>query len=214
MTTIGLIGAGHIGSQIARTAVAHGYDVVLSNSRGPESLRDLVEELGRASRAATSIEAAEAADIAVVTIPFKAIETVPVTPLAAKPVIDTNNYYWQRDGHVAELDDGSTTSSELLQRRLAGAHVVKAFNHIQAGAITGDAQAPGTTDRRALVMAGDDADAKAAVAAFIDEIGFDVVELGPLAEGWRVQPNTPAYGPRLTADELREATAAAVRPWS
>lgn len=211
MTTIGFIGAGHIGGQLARAAVAQGHDVVLSNSRGPETLAELVNELGPHARAGTPEEAAEAADIAVVTIPVKAIDSVPVAPLAGKPVIDTNNYYAQRDGQIAELDDESTTSAELLQQRLAGAKVVKAFNHIQSAAITAEAQAAGTPDRRALIVAGDDDAAKATVAAFIDEIGFDVVDLGPLAEGWRIQPETPGYGPRLTTDELRAATEAATR---
>jgi predicted dinucleotide-binding enzyme len=211
MTTIGLIGAGHIGSQLARAAVAHGHDVVISNSRGPETLADLVAELGPSARAATTEEAAAAADLAVVTIPVAAIGSVPVEPLAGKPVIDTGNYYAQRDGVIPELEDGSTTSSELLQRQLPGARVVKAFNHIAAAAITAEAQAAGTPDRRALVVAGDDAEAKAAVAAFIDQVGFDVLDLGPLAEGWRIQPDTPGYGPRLTADELRDATESATR---
>lgn len=211
MTTIGLIGAGHIGSQLARTAIAHGHDVVISNSRGPETLADLVAELGPSAKAGTPAEAAEAADIAVVTTPVSAIGSVPVEPLVGKTVIDTNNYYSQRDGVIAELEDGSLTSAELLQRHLAGANVVKAFNHIQAAAITAEAQEAGTPDRRALVVASDDETAKAAVAAFIDEVGFDVVDLGPLAEGWRVQPDTPGYGPRLTVDGLRDAVEAATR---
>lgn len=209
--TIGLIGAGNIGGQIARAAVAHGHQVVLSNSRGPETLTDLVAELGSSARAATPAEAAAAGDLVVVTIPLKAIDTVPVEPLVGKTVIDTNNYYPQRDGHIAPLDDGSTTSAELLQDRLEGAHVIKAFNHIGAAHITEHAQPAGTDGRRALAVAGDDADAKATVAAFIDEIGFDVLDLGPLAEGWRIQPDTPGYGPRLTVEELREATEAAQR---
>ena len=212
MTTIGLIGAGHIGSQLARAAIAHGHDVVVSNSRGPETLADLVSELGASARAGTPAEAAEAADIAVVTTPVHAIGSVPAAPLAGKPVIDTNNYYAQRDGDIAELQDGSLTSSELLQRHLPGARVVKAFNHIQAAAITAEAQEAGTPDRRALAVATDDEAAKAAVTAFIDEIGFDVVDLGALAEGWRVQPDTPGYGPRLTADELSAAAQAATPP--
>ncbi len=211
MTTIGLIGAGHIGSQLARAAIAQGHDVVLSNSRGPETLTDLVAELGPSARAGTPAEAAAAADIAVVTTPVSAIGSVPVEPLAGKPVIDTNNYYSQRDGVISELEDGSLTSAELLQRHLAGAKVVKAFNHIQSAAITAEAQAAGTPGRRALAVAGDDDAAKATVASFIDAIGFDVVDLGALAEGWRVQPNTPGYGPRLTADELRAAAEDATR---
>ncbi|QDZ16517.1 NADPH-dependent F420 reductase [Humibacter ginsenosidimutans] len=211
MTTIGLIGAGHIGSQIARQAVAHGYDVVVSNSRGPETLGDLVAELGDHARAATAADAAKAADIAVVTIPFNAIDKVPAAPLAGKPVIDTNNYYWERDGHIAELDDLSETSSAKLQEHLAGAHVVKAFNHIYASAITDEAQDAGTEGRRALAIFGDDPDSTQQVAAFIDAIGFDTVDGGPLSESWRIQRDTPAYGPRLSADELRAALATATR---
>lgn len=115
MKTIGLIGAGHIGSQLARLAVANGYDVVISNSRGPDSLKDLISELGPRARAATVAEAAAAGDLVVVTIPLKHYRSVPVEPLAGKVVIDTNNYYPQRDGRIPELDNESTTTSELLQ---------------------------------------------------------------------------------------------------
>src|SRR4051812_11970032 len=115
MTTIGLIGSGNIGSTVARLAVDAGYDVVLSNSRSPETLSGLVERLGPRARAATPAEAAEAADIAVVTVPLKNYQQVPVEPLRGKVVIDTNNYYPDRDGHLPELDAESTTTSELLQ---------------------------------------------------------------------------------------------------
>ena len=133
MTTIGLIGSGNIGSTVARLAVDAGHDVVLSNSRGPETLTDLVGELGPRARAATAAEAAAAGDIVVVTVPLKAYREVPVEPLRGKIVIDTNNYYPQRDGQIAELDDESTTSSELLQAHLPESHVVKAFNNIYFG---------------------------------------------------------------------------------
>jgi predicted dinucleotide-binding enzyme len=154
--TIGLIGAGHIGSQVARAAIASGYDVVISNSRGPETLSDLVSELGARARAGTAEEAAAAGDLVVVAIPLKAIDDVPTEPLIGKTVIDTNNYYPRRDGNVAALDDDSVTSSDLLQSRLSGAHVVKAFNHIYARQITSDGTPPVTPNRRALAIAGDD----------------------------------------------------------
>jgi len=211
MTTIGFIGSGHIGSQLARLAVANGHDVVMSNSRGPETLADLVAELGPHARATTPTEAAEVAEIAVVTIPLRAIGTVPVESLAGKIVIDTNNYYPQRDGQIPELDDESTTTAELLQRHLPTSRVVKAFNHIYSGDLTEHGQAPGTPNRRALVMAGDDAQARAVVAELIDSFGFDVVELETLAEAWRIQRDTPGYGPRRTAEELRRDLAAAKR---
>jgi predicted dinucleotide-binding enzyme len=210
--TIGLIGAGHIGSQLARLAVRNGYDVVLSNSRGPETLQDLVHELGPRARAATPDEAAAAGDIVVVTIPLKNIGDVPVAPLVGKIVIDTNNYYPQRDGHIRELDNEETTTAELLQRHLPESQVVKAFNHIYAAALTTEGQPAGTPNRRALAIAGDDADAKRTVAQLIDQFGFDVVDMGPLSESWRIQRDTPGYGPRRTADELRRDLAAARRP--
>ena len=211
MATIGLIGAGHIGSQVARLAVANGHKVIVSNSRGPETLADLVAELGPNARAATPAEAAQAAEIVVVTIPLKNYRSVPVEPLAGKIVIDTNNYYPSRDGRIPELDDRSTTSSELLQAHLPKSKVVKAFNHIYAAQITTDGRPAGTANRRALVIAGNDAEAKATITRLFDQFGFDTVDAGPLSESWRIEPDTPGYGPRRTAEELRKDLAAAKR---
>jgi 8-hydroxy-5-deazaflavin:NADPH oxidoreductase len=211
MKTIGLIGAGHIGSQVARLAVKSGYDVVISNSRGPETLSALVAELGPRARAATPVEAAKAGDIVVVTIPLKNYGSVPVAPLVGKTVIDTNNYYPQRDGHIPELDNETTTTSELLQAHLPQSKVVKAFNHIHAAQLTTDGLPAGTKNRRALVIAGDDGGAKARVTHLLDQFGFDTVDAGPLSEGWRIQRDTPGYGPRRTAEELRKDLAAAKR---
>jgi predicted dinucleotide-binding enzyme len=211
MATIGLIGAGHIGSQIARLAVSNGYEVVISNSRGPESLSELVAELGPQARAATTVEAAQSGDIVVVTVPLKHYRAVPVEPLAGKIVIDTNNCYPERDGHIPELDNESTTTSELLQAHLPNSKVVKAFNHIHAAALTTDGQPAGAKNRRALVIAGDDLGAKATVTRLLDQFGFDTVDAGPLKEGWRIQRDTPGYGPRRTAEELRKDLAAAKR---
>ena len=211
MATIGLIGAGHIGSQVARLAVASGYDVVVSNSRGPQSLSELVRKLGPRARAATALEAAKAGDIVVVTVPLKNYRQVPVEPLAGKIVIDTNNYYPQRDGHIPELDDETMTTSELLQAHLPTSRGVKAFNHIYAAELTTHGQATGSANRRALVIAGDDPAAKASVTHLLDQFGFDAVDAGPLKEGWRIQRDTPGYGPRRTAEELRRDLAAARR---
>jgi 8-hydroxy-5-deazaflavin:NADPH oxidoreductase len=211
MKTLGLIGAGHIGSQVARLAVRSGYDVVVSNSRGPETLSDLVAELGPKARAATVHDAAKAGDIVVVTIPLKNYRSVPVEPLAGKIVIDTNNYYPERDGHIAELDNETTTTSELLQTHLPSSKVVKAFNHIYASQLTTDGTPAGTKNRRALVIAGNDREANATVTRLLDQFGFDTVDAGPLGEGWRIQRDTPGYGPRRTAEELRKDLAAAKR---
>jgi hypothetical protein len=185
--------------------------VVLSNSRGRETLSALVRELGPRARAATALEAAKAGDIVVVTIPLKNYRQVPVEPLAGKIVVDTNNYYPQRDGHIPELDDESTTTSELLQARLPRSKVVKAFNHIYAAELTTHGQPAGSKNRRALAIAGDDPEAKRTVANLIDQFGFDTVDAGPLKEGWRIQRDTPGYGPRRTAEELRRDLAAARR---
>jgi 8-hydroxy-5-deazaflavin:NADPH oxidoreductase len=185
MTTIGFIGAGNIGQAVARLAVDHGYDVVMSNSRGPQTLTDVVAALGP--------------------------HEVPVEPLAGKVVIDTNNYYPQRDGHIRALDDESTTTAELLQAHLPASKVVKAFNHIYAAELTTHGQPAGTPNRRALVIAGNDDAAKATVTRLIDQFGFDTVDAGPLSESWRIQRDTPGYGPRRTAEELKKDLAAAKR---
>jgi predicted dinucleotide-binding enzyme len=192
--------------------VQHGYDVVISNSRGPDTLKDLVRELGPQARAGTSTEAVEAGDLVVVTIPLKNVTGLPAAPFEGKIVIDTNNYYPQRDGHIRELDNEELTTSELVQRHLRGSKVVKAFNHIYAAALTTDGQPAGTPNRRALAIAGNDADAKRVVAQLIDRFGFDVVDIGPLSESWRIQRDTPGYGPRRNAEELRRDLNAAQRP--
>src|ERR1035438_6107549 len=201
---IGLIGAGSIGSTLAELAIEHGHDVVLSNSRGPETLAGLVSGLGgRASAAtaaeagaagrapaATAAEAAAAGDLVVVTIPLKNYRQVPVAELAGKTVIDTNNYYPQRDGQIPELDSGATTSSELLAAHLPAAHIVKAFNAIYFKDLGSQGEPAGTPHRRALPIAGDDAGAKRVVTTLIEEFGFDVVDAGGLAEGRRFEPGS------------------------
>jgi predicted dinucleotide-binding enzyme len=227
MTTLGLIGSGNIGSTVARLAVAAGYDVVLSNSRGPATLADLVEELGDSARAATPEEAAAAGDIVVVTVPLKAVDDVPVEPLRGKVVIDTCNYYPQRDGHIAALDDESTTTSELVQAHLPESQVVKGFNNIYFQFLHDLARPAGAADRSVLAIAGNDDGAKKTVADFFDEIGYDAYDVGPLAEGWRFQRDTAAYAGlyvsgdptvwppeqsrTVDADLLREKLAAAKR---
>ena len=226
MTTIGLIGSGNVGSTIARLAVDAGYDVVLSNSRGPETVADLVDSLGPQARAATAAEAAAAGDIVVVTVPLKAYRQVPVDPLRGKVVIDTNNYYPDRDGHIAELDDESTTVSELLQQHLPESRVVKAFNNIYVTHLASLPRPAGHEERSVLPVAGDDAAAKQSVTEFVDSIGYDAYDVGPLSEGWRYQRDTAAYvqpyavpgskyptwpGRHVTAEMLKEKLDAAVR---
>ena len=211
MTTIGIIGAGHIGSQVARAAVAHGYDVVISNSRGPETLGDLVAELGPKAKAATPADAGAAGDFVVVTVPLKALKDVPVEPLAGKIVIDTNNYYFERDGHIAALDEKRTTTSGLLQEHLPTSRVAKGFNHIGSAEITTTGSPAGTENRRALATASDFDDAAQLVTDLYDEFGFDTVNIGALSESWRIERDTPGYGIRQSKAELVENLAKAER---
>jgi predicted dinucleotide-binding enzyme len=212
MATIGFIGAGHIGSQVARLAIKSGYDVVLSNSRGPDTLASLVNELGPKARAGTVQDAAQSGDIVVVSIPLGKFRSVPTEPVAGKIVIDTNNYYPQRDGQIPELDQETATSTELLQRHLPKSKVVKVFNHIYAAELTTHPLPKGTPNRRALAIAGDDAKAKASVTNLLDQFGFDAVDAGAAKDSWRIQPGTPGYGPRRNSEQLRADLAAALRP--
>ena len=206
---IGLIGAGNIGSTLARLAVEHGHDVMISNSRGPETLAGLVSHLGERATAGTAARAAEFGDVVVVTIPLKNYRKVPAAELANKIVIDTNNYYPKRDGQIPELDSGAVTTSELLAAHLPESRVVKAFNNIYYADLAAQGQPAGTPGRRALPIAGDDAEAKKVVAGLIEEFGFDVIDAGGLAEGRRFQRDTPAYVTRLDAGDLRAALAEA-----
>lgn len=212
MTTIGIIGAGNIGSQVARAAIAVGYDVVISNSRGPETLGDLVADLGPKARAATAEEAAAAGDFALVAVPLKNYAEVPVAPLAGKVVIDANNYYFERDGRIPTLDRGLDTTCGMLQRHLVDSKVAKGFNHIMAADITTDGKPAGAEDRRALATASDFEEAAELVQRLYDELGFDTVNVGPLAESWRVERDQPAYVVRQNRHELVENLAAAKRP--
>jgi len=222
MTTVGLIGSGNIGSTVARLAVDAGHDVVLSNSRGPDTLQVLAAELGPRARAATSEEAAAAGDIVLVSIPIKAYAKLSDAPLAGKVVMDTGNYYPQRDGQVPELNSKSLTDSEYLLGYLSGAQVVKVFNNIYFKHLLNLARPSGAADRSWLPIAGDSATAKAAVTEFLDSIGYGTVDAGLLADGWRQQPGTPVYatpygsfdneqGAPAGADVIRAALAAAMR---
>jgi predicted dinucleotide-binding enzyme len=211
MTTIGIIGSGHVGSSLAKAAIAHGYDVVLSNSKGPDSLAGLIAELGPRARAARPEEAAAAGDFAIVAIPVTTIGQVPVEPLAGKVVIATINYFPQRLGRIAEIDNGSTTAPGLLQAHLPASKVVRAFSMLDAADMSGDGHPKGDPKRRALALAGDDPEARALVARLYDQFGFDPVDLGLLDEGWRVDAGQPAFVTRQNVAELTANIARARR---
>ncbi|MFJ5993226.1 NADPH-dependent F420 reductase [Lentzea sp. NPDC092896] len=195
MTTsiLGIIGTGSVGAGVARRAVDAGLDVVLSNSRGPETLTDLVESLGPNARAATPAEVARTTDVILAAVPFAVHERLSRAELDGKIVLDPMNYVvtdaWQRP----ELDNDEFTSSELVQRHLSGSKVVKALHSIAYPQIAQLFRAKGADDRTALPISGDDVVAKKEVAGLLDALGFDAVDLGPLAESWRSEPGTPLY---------------------
>jgi 8-hydroxy-5-deazaflavin:NADPH oxidoreductase len=211
MTTIGIIGSGHVGSSLAKAALAHNYSVVLSNSQGPESLGGLVTELGPGATAGTPEQAASAGDFAIVAIPITTIDDVPVDPLAGKVVLATINYFPQRDGHIADIDDGRVTVPGLLQRHLPTSKVVRAFSMLDAADMSGDGHPPGDPKRRALALAGDDRQARQLAARLYDEFGFDALDLGGLDESWRVDPGQKAFVTRQNLAELRANVASASR---
>jgi len=207
---IGIIGAGNIGSAVAELFTQADHEVVISNSRGPQTLDDLVEKLGDNASAGTVDEARDFGDVVVVTIPLKAITALPANGWENKLVIDTNNYYPDRDGKIADLDSGATTSSELLENQLPGARIVKGFNTIWSEHLKtqGDKDLP-LDERRAIFIAGDDSGAKETVAKLIEDIGYAAIDTGFLAEGGKSQqPGSPVYNKELTAAEAAKVLTA------
>jgi EmrB/QacA subfamily drug resistance transporter len=206
---IGIIGAGNIGGTLARAFVRAGHDVAISNSRAPATLDALANELGAQARAMTAAEAAEFGDVVVVSVPFGRYGELPAESFAGTVVIDTTNYYPQRDGHFDELDSDRASSSELLQAHLPRARVVKAFNAIGWAHLRDDGRPAGDPERVGIPISGDDERAKRIVAELIEQIGFDPVDAGTLAAGGRKhQPGSPIYIARLSSGELRARLAA------
>lgn len=193
MTTIGIIGAGHVGSQVARAAVAHGYEVVVANSRGAETLERLVAELGPSARAGTAVEAAAAGDFAVIAAPLRLADTMPAEELAGKIVLDTNNYTIYRDGHFPMVDSGEKTIHELRQEQLPTSKVVTAFTMIRAEILLHRGRPASAPDRLALPVASDFPEAVVLVTGLNDQLGYDTVDAGPLSESWRFGPGTAAW---------------------
>lgn len=207
---IGIIGSGNIGANAARLFVRAGHEVALSNSRGGEGLESLVAELGTGARATTIEEAARFGEVVLIAIPLGKFRTLPADAFYGKIVIDAGNYYPQRDGQIAELDNGQTTSSEMMSAHLKGARLVKGFNTIYYVHLAeqGDLSLP-LEDRRVIFIAGDDSGAKEMVAKLIEEIGFAAVDTGFLHEGGKSQqPDSPVYNKTLTAREAEELLSA------
>jgi len=201
---IGIIGAGHIGGNLAQLLVRHGHEVSIANSRGPQTLTDVAARTGAAP--VDVVDAPRGADVVIVAVPLKAVAQLPKGLLdsaaADVTVIDTNNYYPQRDGQIRPVDDGMTSSRWVSEQ--LGRPVTKVFNNIVAQQLLDRPTPPGTNGRRALPVAGDDQRAKTVVLGLVDEIGFDAVDIGGLDESWRYQPGTPAYGPDVDAAKLVE----------
>jgi predicted dinucleotide-binding enzyme len=211
--TIGIIGAGEVGSNLARAAIASGYAVVIANSRRPETLTRLVDQLGPSARAASAADAAAAGDVVVVAVPLKLINDMPVRQLAGKVVIDTNNYMAWRDGHYLIVDQGKKTEHELRQEQLPASKVVKAFTHIQAPRINSWGRPAGASDRLALAASSDFPEAIEVVQQLYDRFGFDIVDNSPLSESWRTRPGQPAWKQeRQTKAELLANVALARQP--
>lgn len=215
-TIMGIIGAGEVGSQIARAAVAAGYQVVIANSRGPETLKNLISELGPRARAATAKEAAAAGDFVVVAVRLKLENDMPVEELAGKIVIDTNNYMPYRDGRFPMIDSGEKTVHELRQEQLPTSKIANAFNHIQAPTLFQFSRQAGSPDRIALTVSSDYPEAVRLVTKLYDQFGYDTVENGPLSESWRSGPGTPVWHQSLAGGQGRELLkhnlTAAIRP--
>lgn len=206
---IGIIGAGHIGGTLTRRLRTLGHDVSVANSRGPETLSTLAEESG--AHAVTVTEAAHGQDLVIVTIPEKSILKLPKGLFGPAErdtvVVDTGNYYPQRDGRIAAIEDGTTESRWVSQQ--IGHPVIKAFNNIHAKHLMDNGRPRGTAGRIALPVAGDDAKAKATVMHLVDELGFDPVDAGTLDESWRQQPGSPVYGTDHDAAGVKRALAEA-----
>lgn len=213
MSTIGIIGAGEVGSQLARAAILAGHQIVIANSRGPETLTRLVATLGPSAHAATAADAAAAGDFVIIAVPLKLVNDMPREELAGKVVIDTNNYMPYRDGRFRAIDTGQKTEHELRQEHLPRSKVVKAFTHIQAPRLFGSARPTGAPGRHALSLSSNFPEAVELVAAFYDEIGFDAVDNSPLSESWRTGPGTPAWlgHAHQTSDQLQDRIRRATR---
>jgi predicted dinucleotide-binding enzyme len=202
---IGIIGAGNIGAAAAKLFVRAGHEVAISNSRGPETLRGLAAELGEKARAATVEDAAAFAEVILVSIPFGKYKSLPAESFRGKIVMDSNNYYPSRDGHFVELDNDTTSSSEMLAKHLTGARIVKAFNTIWSEHLKtqGNSSLP-LEQRRVIFIAGDDPQAKATVVKLIESIGFAALDTGSLHEGGKLQqPDTRIYNKTLTVNEAK-----------